>query len=600
MSKRISDEVIENVRNNNEIVDVIGEYVQLKKQGKNYFGLCPFHGEKTPSFSVNQDKQIFHCFGCGKGGNVFTFLMELEGYTFYEVLVQLAERSDIELPEQVTEKQQTLPQADQNILMAHEWLAKLYHHLLMYTKDGREGLEYFKKRGIHEETINLFQLGFAPNVSTFTVEFLEKKGFHQQELIKAGLVSEQEDGRVTDRFRGRIMIPIRNHLGKPIAFGGRAIGQQEPKYLNSPESDLFQKGRMLFNFDLAKRDIRKQNEVVLFEGYMDVLSAYQANVRNALATLGTSLTEHQARLLKRYTDTVILCYDQDKAGQDGAYRAATLLRQSGCDVKVAKMPDNMDPDDYIRSHGGEAFKKHVIAASDTFTHFYMQYAKKDFNLNIQGDRIEYIEHIVSYLATIESRVEREYYLKELSSDFHVSMDTLLDEIKTKRETARKHEDKRENNRYTNRAVRIQQEKKLLPAFHNAERQLIAHMLSDETIAFQVQEELGAAFNIDAHKVLVTHLYAYYEKGNPAEVSLFMEHIEDDQLRQLVAEITMMPIFDQISSKEIQDYINMIKAKTHELEHIAVLKQDQRIAEQQNDPIKAAQIAMQIIQMQKPQ
>ncbi|WP_217586730.1 DNA primase [Lentibacillus saliphilus] len=598
MSNRIPEEFIEEVRNTSDIVDVIGEYVQLKKQGKNYFGLCPFHGEKTPSFSVTQDKQIFHCFGCGQGGNVFTFLMELEGFSFHEALRHLAQRSGLTIPDNVSGQQATYSQSDHDILAAHEWLTKLYHHLLMYSKDGREGFEYFKERGIKEETIDLFQLGYAPNMNEFTLEFLEKKGFHQQELIKAGLISRHEDGRVTDRFRGRVMIPIRNHLGKTIAFGGRAIGSQEPKYLNSPESELFQKGKMLFNFDLAKRDIRKHNQVVLFEGYMDVLSSYQANVRNVLATLGTSLTEHQAHLLKRYTDTVILCYDRDLAGLEGTYKAANLLREAGCQVKVAKMPDHMDPDDYIRAYGGEAFKTHVVDASETFTQFYMQYAKKDYNLNIQGDRIQYIEHMVDHLSKIESRVEREYHLKELSQNYHVSMDTLLEEIQVKREQTRKHKDKREKNRYTNRAASIQKEKKLLPAFHNAERHLIAHMLNDASIASKVQDEIGAAFNIDVHKVLVTHLYAYYEEGNPADAGLFIEHIQDKDIRQYVAEIAMMPVFNQMSSKEIQDYIMTIRSKTYEFEEIASLRQEQRIAEQQNDPVRAAQIAMQIIQLQK--
>src|SRR5699024_5846232 len=341
MPYKIPDDIIEKIRKSNDIVEVVGEYVQLKKQGRNFFGLCPFHGEKTPSFSVTPEKQIFHCFGCGKGGNVITFLMEMEDYSFYEALAFLANRAGVEIPEAFSQKGQVNSGEYSDILSAHNWLAKLYHHLLKHAKDGEEGYQYIKDRAIRDETIDVFQLGFAPNVKDFTAEFLAKKGFHRQELVKAGLLSIQEDNSVTDRFRGRVIFPIRNHLGKTIAFAGRSMTNHDPKYLNSPEYELFQKGKMLYNFDLAKKHIRKKNEAVLFEGYMDVISAWQAGVKNGVATMGTSLTEFQARLLRRYVDTIILCYDADRAGQDATYKAAKLLRQAGCRVKVANLKDNL-------------------------------------------------------------------------------------------------------------------------------------------------------------------------------------------------------------------------------------------------------------------
>src|SRR5690625_3398087 len=298
MLKKIPEDVIESVRKANDIVDVVGEHVQLKKQGRNYFGLCPFHGEKTPSFSVTQEKQIFYCFGCKKGGNIFTFLMELEGFTFYEAVNLLADRSGIVLPK-VSHKKTNLSKENQDILAAYDWLTKFYHHLLKYTKEGREGYNYLNKRGINDGSIEEFQLGYAPYAEELTVEFLEKKGFHRQLLIKAGLLHVQENNQLTDPFAGRVIFPIRNHLGKVIAFGARAINDQKPKYLNSSESDLFKKNRLLFNFDLAKREIRKEKSVILFEGQMDVIAAYQAGIKNVVATLGTALTDFQAKLLKK-------------------------------------------------------------------------------------------------------------------------------------------------------------------------------------------------------------------------------------------------------------------------------------------------------------
>src|SRR5690606_33231044 len=299
--------------------------------------------EKSPSFSVTQEKQIFHCFGCGKGGNVVTFLMEMESFTFFEAIKYLADRTGIELPTDSIKTESSLSNENQQILSAQEWLTKLYHHLIRYTKDGKIGLDYLVERGITEEAIDTFKLGYAPNTKDFIATFLEKKGFHKQLLVKYGLLNmNQENDTVSDRFRGRVIFPIRNHLGKTVAFGARALEKnQEPKYLNSPESDLFQKGKLLYNFDLAKKHIRKISEALLFEGYMDVISAYQAGVENVVATMGTALTETQAKLLKRYVDTVILCYDGDRAGIEATYKASKLLQQVGCQVKIASLKDGL-------------------------------------------------------------------------------------------------------------------------------------------------------------------------------------------------------------------------------------------------------------------
>ncbi|MFD2630853.1 DNA primase [Oceanobacillus kapialis] len=599
MTNRIPETVIEEIRQANDIVDVIGDYVQLKKQGRNFVGLCPFHGEKTPSFSVTQEKQIFRCFGCGKGGNVVSFLMEMESYSFYEALQHLAERSGKELPDTGVKKESSLSQESQSILSAYEWVTKLYHHLLRYAKDGKEGYQYLQDRGLEEDTIDAFHLGFAPNAKDFTAEFLEKKGFHRQILVKAGLVSLLNDNSVSDRFRGRVIFPIRNHLGKTVAFGGRALGEdQEPKYLNSPESDLFQKGKLLFNFDLARKYIRKEGQVILFEGYMDVISAFQAEVRNVVATMGTALTEYQAKLLKRYVDTVIICYDGDNAGVEATSKAADLLRTVGCDVKVARIKDGLDPDSFIQTYGKEAFQNEVIKASETFIAFYMRYHRKAYNLNLEGDRIKYIEKMLEQLAMIDSPVEREYYVKELSKEFDISMDTLIGELENYQNRNKKQQDKSEKNRYTNSSSAPVRNKKLLPAFQNAEKKLISYMLQDATIAEKVREELGAAFNVDEHKIIATHLYAFYEDGHSADVSLFIERLTDQKLNQIVIEIAMTPVIDDISDKEINDYIKVIRAQANDVTDIQSLKSQQRMAERQNDPIKAAQIAKQIIEIQK--
>ncbi|MGX4669615.1 DNA primase [Cerasibacillus sp. JNUCC 74] len=599
MSNQIPEEVIEAIRKANDIVDVVGDYVQLKKQGRNYFGLCPFHGEKTPSFSVTKDKQIFHCFGCGKGGNVITFLMEIENFSFYEALQFLADRSGIPLPDNLQlKKESSLSQESQDMLSAHEWLTKLYHHLLRYTKDGKEGYTYLKERGINDTTIDAFQLGFSPNVAQFTAEFLEKKGYHQQLLVKAGLLRVTDSGKATDRFLGRVIFPIRNHLGKTVAFGGRAIGDHKPKYINSPESELFHKGKLLYNFDLAKRHIRKQNEAILLEGQMDVIAAYQAGIRNIVATLGTALTDFQAKLLKRYVNMVVICYDGDRAGLDAAYKAAVLLQQSGCEVKIAHLDPDMDPDSYIHTYGGEAFEKDVIKASDTFMSFYMRFLKKDYNLNYEGDRIDYMEAVLKQMAKIDSPLEREYYIKELSNEFNISIAALQDEIFGYREKFGLNKDNQQKNRYTSSKLWNARNSQLLPASHNAERYLLAYMLQDVRIAERVQDKIGAGFQLDAHKIIVTHLYAFYEEGNDPDVSLFLGRITEPGLQKIITEIAMLPLQEDISDKQLDDYIHMIIANQTDKVTIKSLKEQQKLAEQQNDPIKAAQIAMQIIEIKK--
>jgi DNA primase len=595
----IPENVIEEIREANDIVDVIGEYIQLKKQGKNYFGLCPFHGEKTPSFSVTQEKQIFHCFGCGKGGNAVTFLMEMESYSFYEALEHLANRAGKALPENaVRQEGSKLTHENQQMLDAYEWLTKLYHHLLRYTKDGKEGYSYFADRDIGDEAIDTFQLGFAPNIKGFTAEFLEKKGFYLQHLVKSGLVSMLDDQTTIDRFGGRVIFPIRNHLGKTVAFGGRSLGDKEPKYLNSPESELFQKGKLFYNFDLAKRYIRKESEAILFEGYMDVITAYQAGIKNVIATLGTSLTESQAKLLNRYVDTVIICYDDDDAGIEAAYKAAVSLRKTGCNVKISKLKDKMDPDDFIKTYGKEAFENEVIKVSDTFMAFYMRYVKRNYNLSLESDRIDYIEKVLKQMATINSPVEREYNLKELSNEFDVSMETLMEELQGYRKQAGPLKESRSKQGHNRSPANYYNNRRLLPAFHNAERKLIQHMLKDAVIADKVREEIGANFTIDEHKIIATHLYAFYEEGHHSDVSLFIDNLTNESIKQLVIEIAMNMEDIEISDREINDYIRIIRSENSDKASIHSLKEQQLLAEKQDNPLKAAEIAVQIMEMEK--
>jgi len=599
MAGHIPEEKVDEIRQSTDIVDIIGDYVELKKQGRNYFGLCPFHGESTPSFSVSADKQIFHCFGCGKGGNVYTFLMEMEGFNFIQAIKQLAGQAQIDLPEEASQEDSSqISTESQSILEAHQWLAKLYHHMFLNSKEGQDAYQYLIDRGFSEETIKKYQIGYSPNSKEFVVTFLEKKGFHPQTMVKAGLLNVNDQGEYADRFRGRLIFPLRNHLGKTVAFAGRSLGHQEPKYLNSPETELFQKNRLLYNFDLARAAIRKQKSVILFEGYVDVISADQAGVHNVVGTMGTSISSSQANLLKRYVDQVIICYDGDQPGVEAAVKAGRLLKNTGCQTFVARVPDGLDPDDFIQKHGGDRFKREVLDTSDTFIAFIMSYLRRDYNLQLEGDRIAYIEKVLQEVALLDRAVEREHYLNELASEFQMSVDTLKEEVHHIRGKNTFKQDNKDQNRYTNRTSQYSIQNKLLPAFHNAERKLIAYMLRDPFIAEKVQEELGGAFNISDHQVIVTYLYAYYEDGNQSDVSQFVEKLDDPALKNLVIELAMAPVSEEVSDQEIHDYIFRIKAEHSDRTDIKTLEDDLKRAEQQNEPIKAAEIAMKIIERKK--
>lgn len=594
MYTEIPEDIIENIRQENDIVDVIEEYVQLKKQGRNYFGLCPFHEEKSPSFSVTKEKQIFHCFGCGKGGNIITFLMEIESFTFVEAIRYLANRVGITLPETKT-KQTSLSDEANLLLNAYDWLTKYYHHLLKYSDEGKVALDYLEERGIKEDTINQFQLGFAPSDSNFTIEFLEKKGFHKQFLVKSGLLSTNDNVHFVDIFRGRAIFPIKNHLGRTVAFGGRAIKGEEPKYLNSKEHELFQKGNLLFNFHLAKNHIRKENEVIIFEGYMDVLAAHQAGIKNTVATLGTALSNNQAKLLTRYVDSVIICYDGDDAGMNASYEAANLLQRIGSDVKIANLKEKMDPDEHIKSYGGQHFKEHVIDTSDTFFKFYMKFKKREFNLSVDSERIAYVEQMVQQLAMIESPIEREYYVKEIADEFNLSTDIIHHDIQQQKSRNNyQFKDKSSKNSNTINNIGKYKKNTMMPAYEKAEKLLIAYMIKHPYIIDKVQEQLGVNFNIEAHKIILTHLYALYGEKNDLSVSELVDKL-DDELKRVFTEIAISPTRETVSDQEINDYINTIKKEATKGAHLRLLKQKQK---EEKDPFLAAKIGLEIINIEK--
>lgn len=419
------DDLIREIRESNDIVSVISEYMTLTKKGNNHFGLCPFHGEKTPSFSVNEREQFFHCFGCGAGGNVFTFLMQMENMTFVEAVQHLAERAHIALPEaELSPKEKQRYLRRERMMEAAKEAARFYYYQLTRTPPGETALRYLESRQVTEEFRRRFGLGYAPVSREGLASYLKKKGYTEDELLGAGLLSGKE-GRVYDRFFNRLMFPIFDAAGRTIAFGGRVMGQGEPKYLNSPESEIFNKRRNLYGMSLAKKS--RRNFIMMVEGYMDVLSLHQAGFDNAVASLGTALTKEQSLLIKRYSDQVVLCYDSDGAGTNAARRAIPILEEAGLKVKVIHVPGSKDPDEFIKVNGAQAFEKVIQEALDPVDFEMMVLMKEHDHDTVEG-KVQTLHDMAKRLAQIQSDMERELHIRDVAGKMQVSEGSLKAEV----------------------------------------------------------------------------------------------------------------------------------------------------------------------------
>lgn len=430
--QRIPQSVIEEVRQKADIVDVIGQYVQLKKAGKNYSGLCPFHQEKTPSFTVTKDKQIFKCFGCGKGGNVFTFLQELEGITFPEAVVKVAEFAHVPLEGIDLTPAAPVDTAEAHLIELHEEAAKLYQHILLNTEAGAEALEYLTKRGLDTETIKHFQLGYAPASRTFLTRHWQKNQKDHELMRKSGLFNENQTGELSDRFSDRIMFPLTNPQGKVVGFSGRRLADdpEQPKYLNSPESLIFNKGRTLYHFHEARGAIRKAGYALLLEGYMDVIAAWQAGLGNGFASMGTSLTDGQIHLIEGLTSEVRFCYDGDAAGLHAIDRGIGLLKtHSSLKATVVLVPDKMDPDEYFRKYGSEALVHLIDKQLMSPYEFKLAYLRTQFDLDRPQEKLAFLDQAIAALAAVDSLIEQDMYIRQLADEFSVDAQHILSRLK---------------------------------------------------------------------------------------------------------------------------------------------------------------------------
>ena len=431
-----SDELVEEIRSGNDIVDVISGYVRLTKKGSTYFGLCPFHNEKTPSFSVSPNKQMYYCFGCGAGGNVITFLMEYENYTFPEALEVLANRIGIELPKQeMTAEQRKASDKRARLLEVNKEAAK-YFYTLLRSERGTRAHEYFRNRGLSEETIKKFGLGYSDKYSDDLYRYLRSKGYEDELLKDSGLISIDEKRGGHDKFWNRAMFPIMDVRGKVIGFGGRVMGDGEPKYLNSPETMIFDKSRNLYGLNLARTT--KKNQILLCEGYMDVIALHQAGFDNAVAALGTAFTVGHANLLRRYTKEVYLTFDSDGAGIRAAKRAIPILKEAGITAKVINMQPYKDPDEFIKALGAEAYEERIKNAESSFM-FEIRIMEEDYDLKDPEGKAAFYNEIAKQLLQFSEELEREVYIEAVAEKYGMGFENLrklVNKLGTQPELAR--------------------------------------------------------------------------------------------------------------------------------------------------------------------
>jgi DNA primase len=597
--QRIPEEMIEQIRSANDVVDVISEYVQLTKRGRNWFGLCPFHGEQTPSFSVTQDKQIFHCFGCGAGGNAITFVMDIEQIPFQEAVSKLGARVGIEVDiEPSTTSVEPVSKEESLMKEAHTFAMDYYHHLLLNTEEGEEALLYLEERGFSKVLIEQYGIGWSlPGWDSLTT-LLARKGFDLAEMEKCGLIIRKEHkDEYFDRFRERIMFPIKNEFGHVIGFSGRVLKKdsQDAKYMNSPESPIFQKSKVLYNLDVARPIIRKKRKVVVMEGFMDVMAAAKAGITNTVGTMGTALTQQHVNKLKRLTDSVIICYDGDSAGWEAAKRASELLMKEHVKTEIALLPDQLDPDDYVKTYGPEAFQTQIIDRPHAYLAFMMMAARKNKNFQYENDTLQYVQEVLEHLIAKSSPLERDLYIRQLSKETNISEDAIYQQF-------RKIEGKNLRQQSKPSSKKIEElapvKKKNPQAIDRAEKLLLSHMLHQADIVDQIHQEHGLhVFIHDPYEAIFVNLIGFYDEFAQADTHRFLESLNDNELRKLVMEATMTERDPEHAREEVSDCLRQINMHRIKLQ-IQLKMHESKEAEKLQDMKRALEIAREIIDLKK--
>lgn len=545
-----SDETVNEVFSENDIVDYVSQYVNLKKSGRDYSGLCPFHHEKSPSFHVSQDKQLFHCFGCGASGNLVQFVMRMENLDFVEALQVLADRAGIILKEENVAANNKAYEKKQLIYQMNKIAARFFYDTLVKSPESEIARQYFLSRKISVHTIVTYGLGYAPDSYNALLNHLTEKGYNISDIIEAGLVVKRDD-KVYDKFRNRVMFPIIDLRGNVIGFGGRIIGDavehngfKPPKYLNSSETPVFSKGRNLFSLNLAKRE--KVNEMILAEGYMDVISVYQAGVKNIVATLGTALTENQAKLLLKYCSEILLCYDSDEAGQKAILRAIDIINSVGGKSRVIKMVGAKDPDEYIKANGVEMFRQ-IVKNAVPSTEFKITLIKNKNDLTTTDGKIKFVNEAAQSLVSVKDSVEVDAYIKKLSAETEVSSDAIYAAYKkgsaknVNSRTFRPYQNTALNQNRTNTEKQdIQYTNKLL----YAEKKLLNLIVQYKKLFKLAEAKMSPDdFSTDVHKHLAQLIYQSWQNGNVPEPAKILMSFVGEQIKEVSEIFYNLEVYD---------------------------------------------------------
>ncbi len=520
-----SDEIIEEVRIKNDIVDVVSGYVRLQKKGNSYFGLCPFHNEKSPSFSVSRQKQMYYCFGCGAGGNVFTFLMEYENFTFQEALKTLADRAGVTLPEAEYSKE-ARERADMKATLLHiNKLAAKYYYAQLRQPQGAAGLKYLKDRQLGDDMLRAFGLGYSNKYSDDLYRYLKGKGYKDDMLAKAGLISYDERQGVYDKFWNRVMFPIMDVNNRVVGFGGRVMGDAKPKYLNSPETPIFDKSRNLYGLNRARRS--KKTYFLLCEGYMDVIALHQAGFDNAVASLGTALTPGHASLIKRYVNEVYLTYDSDDAGTRAALRALPILKDAGITAKIIRMEPFKDPDEFIKNLGAEAFEERILKARNGFL-YSLEVLRRNYDMNSPEGKTDFMKEAATRLAGFTEEIERNNYIEAVAKEYRVGYEELKKlVVRMAVQTGMAAPARRPKSGKS-------KEKGKEDGILKSQKILLTWLIEDEGIFNQISKYIVPEdFSDGIFRTVAALLYEQYEAGevNPAKI---MNHFTDEEEHREVA------------------------------------------------------------------
>ena len=577
---RYSEELIEEIRSSNDIVDVISKYVTLKRSGRNFFGLCPFHKEKSPSFAVSPDKQIFHCFGCGVGGNVIHFISKIEGLDFKDTLELLANRVNIELPTLDNLEDDKTARLKSKVYEINKIAAEFYHENL-YKPASKTAQEYIKKRKLDNRTLKAFLIGYAGNFNELYL-LLKQKGYTEEEMLASSLVKRTENGGYMDSFRKRLMFPIQDVRERVIAFGGRVLDDSKPKYINSPENIVYSKGRNLFGLNVAKKhDTRK---IIIVEGYMDAISLYQRGITNVVASLGTAMTEAQGRLLRRYSEQVILGYDADGAGQAAILRGMEILQNLGCDIRVLQIEGAKDPDEYVLKYGPERFQKCVDNAI-SLVEFKVKVLLKELNIENTNDKIKFLNEIAKILAKVTNQMEREIYVDKIAKEYKISKEAIYAEV-----NKLMYKDNQGSKKLEKRVVTMvpkeEKENSVSEAVLKRENLVIYLLINEYSKCYEKIKNLITLNYIqdDTNKQILKKMYEEFEKGN-SNTSQLLDWFQDEKVISHITEIMAGDFEISDVNKAIDDLISIYEKEKLINRRNEILKKLESVSEAGSEEVK---------------